>query len=121
MTERSMGVTRACGLVGISRSLFAYESTRSGDAALTERMKEMAVAKRRYGYRRIHVSADVILTHRVGVNLTHLGDDGGLLAADNVDSGASSGDQGNGASRRQHSGDGQAAGLLTQHDQAVSA
>ncbi|WP_375371942.1 IS3 family transposase [Bordetella holmesii] len=55
MTERSMGVTRACGLVGISRSLFAYESTRSGDAALTERMKEMAVAKRRYGYRRIHV------------------------------------------------------------------
>ncbi|AHV93305.1 putative transposase [Bordetella holmesii ATCC 51541] len=67
------------------------------------------------------VSADVILTHRVGVNLTHLGDDGGLLAADNVDSGASSGDQGNGASWRQHSGDGQAAGLLTQHDQAVSA
>ncbi|KAL00457.1 hypothetical protein L497_0598, partial [Bordetella holmesii CDC-H585-BH] len=43
MTERSMGVPRACGLVGISRSLFAYESTRSGDAALTERMKEMAV------------------------------------------------------------------------------
>ncbi|WP_175216793.1 SOS response-associated peptidase, partial [Achromobacter marplatensis] len=36
------------------------------------------------------VSADVILTHRVGVNLTHLGNDGGLLAADNVDSGASS-------------------------------
>ncbi|OWT61680.1 host specificity protein J, partial [Achromobacter marplatensis] len=41
----------------------------------------------------ISVSADVILTHRVGVNLTHLGNDGGLLAADNVDSGASSGDQ----------------------------
>ncbi|WP_309568448.1 LysR family transcriptional regulator, partial [Achromobacter aegrifaciens] len=28
---------------------------------------------------RIFVSADVILTHRVGVNLTHLGNDGGLL------------------------------------------
>lgn len=50
-----MGITRACGLVGISRSLFAYESKRTSDAALTERMKEMAAAKRRYGYRRIHV------------------------------------------------------------------
>ncbi|WP_233155040.1 hypothetical protein, partial [Candidimonas nitroreducens] len=39
------------------------------------------------------VSVDVILTHPVGVNLTHLGNDGGFLATDNVDSGASSGDQ----------------------------
>src|SRR5690606_21933423 len=67
------------------------------------------------------VSAGVILTHPVGVNLTHLGNDGGFLATDNVDSGASSGDQGNGASRRQHSGDGQAARLLTQHGQAIPA
>ncbi|WP_343836337.1 hypothetical protein, partial [Castellaniella ginsengisoli] len=44
----------------------------------------------------IDVSAGVILTHPVGVNLTHLGNDGGFLATDNVDSGASSGDQGNG-------------------------
>ena len=50
----------------------------------------------------VAVSADVILTHPVGVNLTHLGNDGGFLATDNVDSGASSGDQSNGASRRQH-------------------
>jgi hypothetical protein len=34
MTERSMGVTRACGLVGISRSLFAYESTRNNGVRL---------------------------------------------------------------------------------------
>src|SRR5690606_35627259 len=46
----------------------------------------------------IAVSAGVILTHPVGVNLTHLGNDGGFLATDNVDSGASSGDQVNGAS-----------------------
>jgi len=45
MTERGMGITRACGLVGISRSLFAYESKRTGDVALTERMKEMAALK----------------------------------------------------------------------------
>src|SRR5690606_42161092 len=70
---------------------------------------------------RILVSAGVILTHPVGVNLTHPGNDGGFLATDNVESGASSGDQGNGASRRQHSGDGQAARLLTQHGQAIPA
>lgn len=50
MDERKLGVTRACGLVGISRSLFAYESKRGSDRALTERMKALAAAKRRYGY-----------------------------------------------------------------------
>jgi putative transposase len=51
MTERAMGVTRACGLVGISRSLFYYESTRASDTELTERMTAIAATKRRYGYR----------------------------------------------------------------------
>ncbi|API73082.1 transposase [Ralstonia pseudosolanacearum] len=56
MTERAMGVTRACGLVGISRSLFRYESRRRiDDEALTGRMTAIAAQKRRYGYRRIHV------------------------------------------------------------------
>ncbi|WP_157003259.1 IS3 family transposase [Ralstonia sp. A12] len=56
MTERAMGVTRACGLVGISRSLFRYESRRRiDDEALTGRMMAIAAQKRRYGYRRIHV------------------------------------------------------------------
>lgn len=54
MTERAMGVIRACG-VGISRSLFRYESKRSNDKELTERMTSIAAQKRRYGYRRIHV------------------------------------------------------------------
>ncbi|WP_233239052.1 hypothetical protein, partial [Bordetella sp. LUAb4] len=44
----------------------------------------------------LDVGAGVILTHVVGVNLTHLSNDGGLLAINNVDSGASSGDQSNG-------------------------
>ncbi|WP_179092853.1 IS3 family transposase, partial [Burkholderia pseudomallei] len=48
--------TRACGLVGISRSLFYYESRRRvGDEALTGRMMAIAAQKRRYGYRPIHV------------------------------------------------------------------
>ncbi|MBU9470430.1 IS3 family transposase [Burkholderia multivorans] len=56
MTERAMSVTRACGLVGISRSLFYYESRRRvDDEALTGRMMAIAAQKRRYGYRRIHV------------------------------------------------------------------
>nr|WP_233863742.1 IS3 family transposase [Paraburkholderia adhaesiva] len=56
MTERAMGVTRACGLVGISRSLFQYESRRRvDDEVLTGRMMAIAAQKRRYGYRRIHV------------------------------------------------------------------
>lgn len=67
MTERGMGITRACGLGGISRSLFRYESQRTGDAGLTERMKEMAAVKRRYGYRRIH-----ILLGREGWQVNHM-------------------------------------------------
>lgn len=50
-----MGVTRACGLIGISRSLYAYESRRPDDDELKKRLAELAGQKRRYGYRRLHV------------------------------------------------------------------
>jgi putative transposase len=50
-----MGVTRACGLVGISRSLFRYQSSRPEQAQLRARLTELAGQKRRYGYRRLHV------------------------------------------------------------------
>jgi putative transposase len=53
--ERGFGVTRACGLVGISRSLYGYRSRRPAVAGLRERICELAGEKRRYGYRRIHV------------------------------------------------------------------
>jgi putative transposase len=55
MTERSFGVTRACGLVGISRSLYRYRSRRSDSGALRMRIEEIAAVKRRYGYRRVYV------------------------------------------------------------------
>lgn len=55
MTERDFGVTRACGLVGISRSLYRYRSVRPDSAALRARIEEIAAVKRRYGYRRVHV------------------------------------------------------------------
>ncbi|NVH75788.1 transposase [Paraburkholderia sp. JPY432] len=56
MTERAMGVSRACGLLGISRSLFHYESRRRvDDEPLTGRMMAIAAQKRGYSYRRIHM------------------------------------------------------------------
>src|SRR5689334_18780936 len=67
------------------------------------------------------VSADVILTHLAGVKLTHLGEYGGFLAADNVDPGASSGDQGINATRCWDSGDGAGTWMLSKYDPALSA
>ncbi|UZR27416.1 IS3 family transposase [Methylococcus mesophilus] len=55
MTKHQMGVTRACGLIGISRSLYRYEAKRPVDQELKERLCELAAQKRRYGYRRLHV------------------------------------------------------------------
>ncbi len=61
MTERDFGVTRACGLAHISRSLYRYRSRRPECGAVRTRIEEIAAVKRRYGYRRIHV-----LLHREG-------------------------------------------------------
>jgi putative transposase len=55
MTERHFGVTRACGLIGISRSLYGYCSCRPTSVVLRERIGQIAAAKRRYGYRRIYL------------------------------------------------------------------
>jgi len=53
MAAHQMGVTRACGLIGISRSLYGYQSKRPDDGPLKERLCELAAQKRRYGYRRL--------------------------------------------------------------------
>lgn len=66
MAERQMGVTRACGLVGISRSLLAYQPRRKVPEGLQERIGEIAATKRRYGYRRVHV-----LLRREGWKINH--------------------------------------------------
>jgi putative transposase len=55
MTSHELRVIRACGLIGISRSLYRYTSRRPDDTALTERLTALAGQKRRYGYRRLHV------------------------------------------------------------------
>ena len=66
MKERQMGITRACGLVGISRSLYRYESRRPSDEGIRTRILEIAGQKRRYGYQRIHV-----LLRREGIEINH--------------------------------------------------
>jgi putative transposase len=55
MAAHQLGVTRACGLIGISRSLYRYEAKRPDDTALKDRLTALAEQKRRYGYRRLHV------------------------------------------------------------------
>ena len=55
MTIHALGVTRACGLIWISRSLFQYASRRPDDGPLRERLSKLAEQKRRYSYRRLHV------------------------------------------------------------------
>ena len=55
MQEKGFRVTRACGLLRISRSLFRYRSGRPGCADLRERICEIAALKRRYGYRRVYL------------------------------------------------------------------
>lgn len=48
-------MTRACGLVQISVSLYRYRSRRADCARLRERICDIAATKRRYGYRRVHI------------------------------------------------------------------
>lgn len=66
MTEKSYSQRRACGLVGIAPKTFRYVSRRSDDAELRSRLKALADARRRFGYRRLH-----ILLQREGIEVNH--------------------------------------------------
>lgn len=46
---------RACGLVRLARATWAYRAHRRDDAALRMRLRELAQARPRFGYRRLHV------------------------------------------------------------------
>jgi hypothetical protein len=48
---------RACGLVGVSRTVLHYEARPEvGNAIVRSRMIALAAERRRFGYRRIHVT-----------------------------------------------------------------
>lgn len=64
--EKSYSQRRACGLVGIDPKTYRYASRRSDDATVRARLRELANARRRFGYRRLH-----ILLRREGIELNH--------------------------------------------------
>ena len=57
---------RACSALGADRSSVRYRSTRPDDAAIRARLRDLAAARRRFGYRRLHV-----LLAREGISMNH--------------------------------------------------
>lgn len=55
---------RACQALSIDRSVVRYRSLRAGDTAHRLRIRELAAARRRFGYRRLHV-----LLEREGIEM----------------------------------------------------
>lgn len=47
-----VSIRRACRALPVERSTYHYRSRRAGQAQLTERIKEIAATRVRYGYRR---------------------------------------------------------------------
>ena len=64
--QKSYSQRRACGLVGLAPKTYRYRSRRSDDAELRQRLRELAAARRRFGYRRL-----LILLRREGLTLNH--------------------------------------------------
>lgn len=54
-TVFGMSERRACKVLGCCRMTMRYQTTRTDDVALRERMKAIAHERRRFGYRRLHV------------------------------------------------------------------
>jgi putative transposase len=57
---------RACSTIAVDRSSVRYRGTRPDDAALRDRLRELAAQRRRFGYRRLH-----ILMIREGLHMNH--------------------------------------------------
>jgi len=57
---------RACSTLDADRTSIRYHSKRPDDAAIRERLRELAANRRRFGYRRLH-----ILLRREGIVMNH--------------------------------------------------
>jgi putative transposase len=55
MTQKGYHQRRACALAGIDPRVYRRTSTRSEDADLRARLKDLSSERRRFGYRRLHV------------------------------------------------------------------
>ena len=53
-TTWQVSIRRACRALPVNRSTYHYRSRRAGQAHLSERIREIATTRVRYGYRRIH-------------------------------------------------------------------
>jgi len=51
--QHGLSERRACRLVGVSRRVIRYESTRPDDGAMRQRLRVLAAERRRFGYRRL--------------------------------------------------------------------
>jgi putative transposase len=57
---------RACVVIGADRTSIRYRSRKPDDGAVRSRLRELAAARRRFGYRRLH-----LLLGREGLHLNH--------------------------------------------------
>ena len=55
LIEHGLSQRRSCALAGISRSAWRYQPQARDEAAVIERLREIARANKRYGYRRAAV------------------------------------------------------------------
>ena len=62
--QKDYSQRRACGLVGLEPKTYRYASKRPDDTPIRQRLKELALERRRFGYRRLH-----ILLRREGIML----------------------------------------------------
>jgi len=62
--EKDYSQRRACGLIGLEPKTYRYVSRRPDDTPIRRRLKELALERRRFGYRRRH-----ILLRREGIVL----------------------------------------------------
>jgi putative transposase len=64
--DYSVSQRRACRTLGADRSSVRFRSRRADDSALRSRLRELAAARRRFGYRRLHLLLD-----REGPHINH--------------------------------------------------
>lgn len=64
--EHGISERRACQLVGVNRSTVRYKGQRVDDCKLSESIRKIALEKKRFGYRRIHM-----LLKREGLKINH--------------------------------------------------
>ena len=64
--EKNYSQRRACALVGLPPKTFRSRSKRPDDGGLRTRLQELANARRRFGYRRLHM-----LLRREGIVINH--------------------------------------------------